>query len=194
MIAGIVMAAGLSERMVGSLPKQLLPLAGRPLIAITVGNAVASSLDKVVVVTGHRGDEVAAAIADTRATVVPNPDYRGGNMTSFRAGYASAPNCDAYVILLADMPGVTTAIIDRMIATWNAGRPWAAVAEYSDGPRHPLLLSAAAMTEAAGTTGPKAIWRFLESAPPGRVEPVAFLQSAPRDVNTHADYEALLPE
>jgi molybdenum cofactor cytidylyltransferase len=194
MIGGIVLAAGLSERMGGPLPKQLLRLAGRPLVAISVGNAVASLLDEVVVVTGHRGDEVAEAIADLGAIIAPNPDYREGNMTSLRAGYAALPDCEAYVVLLSDMPGVTTEMIDRMVGTWRSQRPWAAIACYSDGVKHPLLLSRDAMVDAVKVIGPKAVWRFLESAPAGSVANVDFPQTSPTDVNTSADYERLLAE
>lgn len=192
MIAGIVMAAGLSQRMRGSTPKQLLQLGGSPLVAHVAANAVASSLDRVVVVTGHRAAEVAAAVRGTGAIAITNPDYRLGNMTSLRVGYEALPGCDAYVVLLADMPGVSAAIIDRMIATWEAARAWAAVARYTDGLRHPLLLSAAAMSEATGATEPKAVWRMLEAAPAGAVEIVDFATAAPVDVNTAADYETIV--
>ena len=186
------MAAGLSERMGGQIPKQLLPLGGRPLVAVTVMNAVASSLDEVVVVTGHHGDEVAAAVAGTGAVAVANPDYRQGNMTSLRAAWEALPECEAYLVLLADMPGVTTAIIDRMVTVWTATQPWAATAVFTDGRRHPLLLSAAAMSQAVVLTGPKAVWKLLDAAPQGTVVTIDFAIPAPLDVNTIADYEALV--
>ena len=192
MIGGIVMAAGLSQRMRGSTPKQLLPLDGKPLVAVTTAAAVASRLDLVVVVTGHHGAEIAAAVGETGATTVANPNYRQGNMTSFLAAYEVMPQCDAYLILLADMPGVSTEIIDRMVSAWNATQPWAAVARYADGRRHPLLLSAAAMSQAVGATGSKAVWRLLEQASKGTVEFVDFAIPAPIDVNTQADYEAVV--
>lgn len=192
MIGGIIMAAGLSERIGGPTPKQLLPVAGRPMVATTVANAVASRLDRVVVVTGHRAGEVAAAVDGFDVLVAENPDYREGNMTSLRAGYRSLPDCAAYVVLLADMPGVTTGMIDSMIAMWQRRHPWAAVAAYRNGRGHPLLLSADAMAQAAAATGPKAVWRLLDAAEPDVVVAVEFATDAPRDVNTAADYEALL--
>ena len=191
MIGGIVMAAGLSERMGGPLPKQLLPIAGKPMVAVTVGNALASELDLVVVVTGHCAAEVEAAVADSSAIVVNNPEYREGNMTSLRAGRRAIPDCDAYLLLVADMPGVNPEIIDRMVAAWVRERPWAAVAEYLDGVRHPLLLSADAMNASIQLNGPKAVWHFLDEAPEGKVMAVAMNCRAPRDVNEAADYDAL---
>ena len=190
----MVLAAGMSERMAGRLPKQLLPFAGDTLAAVTVRHAEASRLDRIVVVTGHRAAEVEQAVAGGRARVVENPDYRQGNMTSFRVGAAALQGCEACLVLLADMPDVTTAMIDEMVAVWRHDRPWAAVASYRDRRAHPLLLSAAAMVQAVATEGPKGVWRFLEAAPSGAVADVIFDRSMPTDVNTVADYERMLRE
>ena len=112
-------------------------------------------------------------------------------MTSFRVGYRALPSCSAYVILLADMPEVTAEMIDQMISYWRHHRPWAIVAGYRDGRGHPLLLAAAAMEDAVAATGPKAIWRLLESAPEDAVATIAFDRSTPLDVNTPAEYDLL---
>lgn len=191
MIGGIVLAAGLSERMSGSLPKQLLPLAAAPMVTVAVRNAEASALDQVVVVTGYQADEVAAAVAGGRSFVVNNPDFRDGNMTSFRAGHGALPDCDAYVVLLADMPGVSPEIIDRVVDAWARDEPWAAISSYQDGRGHPLLLSATAMAQAVRATGTKGVWRFLNAAPEGRVVDIVFDRPMPSDVNTRDDYEGL---
>lgn len=187
-IAGIVLAAGLSERMQGSVPKQLLPYGESTLASVSVRNAEASLLDRVVVVVGHFAEEVAAAVGGGRAEVVENPDYRLGNMTSFRAGAAAVPECEAYVVLLADMPRVTAIMIDRLVETWRSARPWAAVARYTDGLAHPLLLSADAMKQAIEAQGAKGVWRLLDAASPGSVRHVEFDMPMPEDINTPDDY------
>ena len=61
MVVGIVLAAGMSTRM--GRPKQLLPLGGRSALAWIV-DLLAARLDQVVVVLGHRAEEIAAAVAD----------------------------------------------------------------------------------------------------------------------------------
>ncbi len=191
MIGGIVLAAGLSERMTGPVPKQLLPLGDEPMVKISVRNAEASSLDQVVVVTGYRATEVGALLAGTRSIVVENPEYREGNMTSFRTGFDALPDCGAYVVLLADMPGVTSEMIDRLVETWNKQEPWAGVSSYREGRAHPLLLSADAMAQAVQMDGAKGVWRFLNDAPPGQVVDITFDLAMPPDINTRADYDGL---
>lgn len=185
------MAAGLSDRMGGTVPKQLLPRAGRPLVAIAADAAVGAQINEVVVVTGHHAEEVSAAVADLDVRVAFNADYRDGNMTSLRAGYAALGECDAYVVLLADMPEVTTAMINRLIARWESDQAWAVVASYRDKDAHPLLLSAEAMKESLSDSGANAVWRMLASAPEGAVVREVFAREAPIDVNTPDDYRAL---
>ena len=189
MIGGIVLAAGLSERMGEGRFKQLLPIGGRPMVAVVAANAVASELDEVVVVTGHRGEEVAAAVSATGAFVAHNPDYLSGNMTSFRTGYRALPRCDAYVILLTDMPGVDSAMINRHVALWHEQHPWAAVSAYQDRRAHPLLMSASAMAAAVSATQPRAVWKLLASE--SSVVDVKFDCPAPADLNTLSDYREL---
>lgn len=193
-VGGMVLAAGLSERMRGSLPKQLLPIAGTTLASVSVRNAEASRLDRVVVVTGYRSDEIARAVSGGRAVTVENPEYRAGNMTSFRVGAAALGDCDAFVILLADMPGVTAEMIDWIVECWRTSQPWAAVSSYSDGRAHPLLLSAEAMAEAVRAEGTKGVWRFLDGQPSGRIADIVFSEAMPVDINTKDEYEAMLRE
>jgi molybdenum cofactor cytidylyltransferase len=178
--------------MKGPVPKQMLALDGAAMVAVTVGNAEASSLDRVVVVTGYRAADVKDLLSGGRAEVIENPGYRSGNMSSFRVGAAALQGCDAFVVLLADMPGVSTAMIDQVVAEWHADHPWAAVSSYDDGLAHPLLFSTAAVTAAVAMEGPKGLWRFLDEAPAGKVHQIAFPGSKPQDINTKEDYKRML--
>ena len=193
-VGGMVLAAGLSERMEGELPKQLLPVGGMTLAALAVRHAEVSRLDRVVVVTGYRSAEVIAGVAGGRAETVENPDFRQGNMTSFRVGARSLEECDAVVVLLADMPGITPEMIDRLIDEWEQTHPWAAVSSYHGQLAHPLLLSADAIRQAAEAEGAKGVWRFLQAVDPDRLRRIEFDRAAPLDVNTTADYDLVAGE
>jgi len=177
--------------MTGDVPKQLLPYGGATVGAVAVANAVASQLDRVVVVVGHRAGDVGAALAIGRAEIVANPDYRTGNMTSLRVGAEALADCAAVLVLLADMPEVDAGMIDRFVDRWETDEPWAAVARYRDGRAHPLLFSRAALDGVVAADGPKASWRFLDAAG-DTVASVTFDRDRPRDINNRADYLALL--
>lgn len=116
-IAAVILAAGRSSRM-GS-AKLLERLEGKPLVRWAAEAALASSARPVVVVTGHRADEVAAALTELPVELVHNPDYAQGMATSLRAGVAHVEHADAAVICLGDMPRVTARHIDRLIDAFD---------------------------------------------------------------------------
>src|SRR5947207_5164734 len=88
MITAIVLAAGESRRM-GRL-KPLLPFGPRTVIETVVASLSASRAGEILVVTGHRSEEVEAALAQAPARVVRNPDYRRGMLSSVQCGVAAA--------------------------------------------------------------------------------------------------------
>ncbi|MDZ4278492.1 MAG: nucleotidyltransferase family protein, partial [Dehalococcoidia bacterium] len=125
-LAGVILAAGASTRM--GQPKQLLAYRGRPLLQRVVDAALASSLDEVVVVLGHRAEEVRAALElppDDRIRLVVNPDYAAGQSTSLRCGLRSASSsATGAAVLLGDQPHVSAALIDRIAQAFrSADRP-----------------------------------------------------------------------
>ena len=172
-------------------PKQLLPLHGTTLIDVTVQRALASRLERVVVVTGSEATAVQAAIAARPVEIVHNPDYYTGNLSSLRTGI-EAIDAEAVLLMLGDMPGVTPDTINVMIDAWHRSHPWAALASYTDGEGHPFLLSRAAVEHSLNLEGPKPLWRMLRLAPNGEVMHVEVDEAQPVDVDTPDDYERLL--
>ncbi|SDV50341.1 bifunctional UDP-N-acetylglucosamine diphosphorylase/glucosamine-1-phosphate N-acetyltransferase GlmU [Chitinasiproducens palmae] len=59
----VILAAGSGKRMRSSLPKVLHPLAGQPLLSHVIDTARALSPGRIVVVVGHGGEQVRAAVA-----------------------------------------------------------------------------------------------------------------------------------
>ncbi len=118
-IAALVLAAGQSRRM-GTLNKLLIEIDGVPMVRGVVEMLRQSKADPIVVVTGHEGDRVAAALRDLPVTVVRNPDYAQGLSTSLKRGIAALPaDADGALITLGDMPRVTAPEIDHLIAAFN---------------------------------------------------------------------------
>ncbi|HSE76418.1 MAG TPA: molybdopterin-binding/glycosyltransferase family 2 protein [Alphaproteobacteria bacterium] len=118
-IAAVILAAGRSTRM-GAANKLLAEVDGQPMIDHAVDAALASQARPVVVVAGHDAAKVRAAIGLREAAVVENPDHAQGLSTSVRAGIAALPaEIDGALFMLADMPRVGAAHIDRLIAAFN---------------------------------------------------------------------------
>ena len=89
---------------------------GETLLARTARIALESKAAPVVVVLGAHAEECAAAMAGQPVRMVKNSAWREGIASSIRAGVASlTEEVDAVVILLCDQPGVSPALIDRLI-------------------------------------------------------------------------------
>ncbi len=118
-IAALVLAAGQSRRM-GSVNKLLVGIDGTPMVRRVAEALIASKAARPLVVTGHEATRVRAALDGLDVGFVHNPDHAEGLSTSLRRGLAALDgDCDGALICLGDMPDVTSADIDRMIAAFD---------------------------------------------------------------------------
>jgi molybdenum cofactor cytidylyltransferase len=100
--------------------KLLASVGGKPLVRHAVEAALASSAAPVVVVTGNGSVDVRQALAPLAPVFVDNPDFSKGLSTSLKCGVkALPPDCDGVLVLLGDMPGVSPALLDRLIAAFD---------------------------------------------------------------------------
>jgi molybdenum cofactor cytidylyltransferase len=196
-LSGIVLAAGASTRM--GRPKQLLPLAGRPLLQHVIGAALESRLDEIVVVLGHAAEEIRAALdlpSGDRVRIVVNAEHAAGQSTSLRAGLrAAASSAAGAAILLGDQPDVGAVLIDRVAEAFLAGdRPAARpVFRSGDGrsvPGHPVFLARSLWAEIETLRGDEGA-RNLFVGHPERLLEVPIEGEAPADIDTPADHEGV---
>ncbi|MCJ2021319.1 MULTISPECIES: nucleotidyltransferase family protein [unclassified Methylobacterium] len=140
-IGTVLLAAGRGSRF-GPAPKLLARLDGKPLVRHAAEAALGAGPRPVVAVLGAHADAVRAALDDLELIRVENPDYAAGLATSLRAGLAALPaSCTAAVVVLGDMPRVTAAHIDRLVAAFADAEP-AAVVPVQDGRYgNPVLLN-----------------------------------------------------
>ena len=155
-VAAVLLAAGRGTRF-GSDPKLLANLDGKPLVRHAVEAALASNARPIVVVLGAHAGAVRAALHGLDLAFADNAAFAAGLSTSLRAGLAALPaGTAAAVILLADMPRVTPAQIDRLASAYRAaGRPLSAIVPVVEGRRgNPVLLDRAVLCDAlAALTG-----------------------------------------
>ena len=192
MIAGIVLAAGRSSRL--GRPKQLLPVHGEPLIRHTLRRVLASSLDQVILVVGHEADQVRTAVADLPVSCVFNAEAAAGQSTSVRAGLAAlSPDVRAAVFILGDQPGVDPNAIDTLITAWRESGSPVVVPRYEERMGNPVLFDRRVFPELAvleGDTGARPVVRAYHDS--GELHMVPVAGPAPPDVDTEADYAALI--
>jgi molybdenum cofactor cytidylyltransferase len=142
-VGAVLLAAGAAERM-GGRPKPLLELAGVPLIRRNLIALSGAGVDDVVVVTGHRAEEVEAAVRDFPLTLVRNRDHAQGQMSSVHAGISAlAERIDAFVIALADQPLIAAQDIVDLISAFKKRERGSVVVPYVDGHRgNPVVIDA----------------------------------------------------
>jgi molybdenum cofactor cytidylyltransferase len=184
-VAAIILAAGRGVRF-GPDPKLLALLDGKPLVRHVAEAAVRSVAKPIIAVTGHKADDVEAAIDALPIQIIRNSLFAEGLSSSLKAGFAaSPPEAGAVIVLLGDMPFITANLIDELVSAWQStGRP-AALIPISDGRRgNPVVLSRmleAAVRELSGDAGAGRILRNHPGVVEWPVESQAILQ----DIDTH---------
>src|ERR1051325_6397970 len=139
MISAVLLAAGESRRM-GEF-KQLLAFGGKTFVECCVDNLLASRASEVIVVTGHRADEVRAALATRPVKFADNARYRDGMSSSIRRGVEeAAEGARACLIALADQPQIGVEVIERVIEAYERDRPLVVVPTYRGKNGHPIIL------------------------------------------------------
>ncbi len=167
-IAAIVLAAGKSSRMAPD-NKLFVEIDGRSLLEHAVDAAAASQAATTIVVVGNAAARARAALGTRNVTVVDNPNFADGLASSLRAGLAAIPaDCEGAVVMLADMPGVKGAHIDRLIAAFSPGDGRAICVAARNGKRgNPVLWARrffAEMQTLDGDQGARSLVRRYEDA------------------------------
>ena len=118
-IAALILAAGQSRRM-GAENKLLLEIDGKPMVRHVAERVLASAARPVTIVLGHQPDAVKAALDGLDVGFVENPDFADGLSSSLKTGLASVPEtADGAIVCLGDMPGISSELVDRLIAGFN---------------------------------------------------------------------------
>jgi molybdenum cofactor cytidylyltransferase len=100
--------------------KLIRTLGGAPLVRRSVEAVLASAARPVIVVTGHEAEALRGLLGDLPVQFVHNPRFAEGLSTSLRAGLDAVPHdADGVLICLGDMPAVTAAHIDALIAGFD---------------------------------------------------------------------------
>jgi molybdenum cofactor cytidylyltransferase len=148
----------------------------------------------MVVVTGHAAEAVRASLVGLDLEFAHNADHESGMASSLRTGLAALPaDTDAVVVVLGDMPFVSAAHIDRLIAAFDPLRG-NIVVPMKDGRRgNPIVWPRAFFKEMQQVQGDVGARELLQRHA-DRVDVVAFDDDAIfADVDTPEALRALEP-
>ena len=193
-VAGMLLAAGASTRM-GS-PKQLLPVAGMSLLERSLTAALASRLDRLVLVLGHRAGDIECALGtvrhDARLTIVRNPDYLQGISSSLITGVKEiARSHDHAMVLLGDMPFIDRRVIDRLITAYLESRLPMGAVKVGEHPSHPVVFRRDLFPDLESLTGDTGARSLLTKYS----DRICFMRPESdydyRDIDTKEDYQKI---
>ena len=116
--AAILLAAGRSSRM-GEF-KPLLPFGNKTVIECCIDSLREGGVETIVVVLGHRADDLRRKLIGVSFAINPDPDSEMG--ASIAAGIRELPDdAQATLIALADHPAVPPTVVTTVIEEWTQG-------------------------------------------------------------------------
>ena len=195
----LIPAAGHSTRM--REPKLLLPLNGQPLILHTIAAWQRSQVDRVFVVIRPGDESLVQIVRPTGVEVVipatPPPDMKASLQAALRhieREFAPTSN-DAFLGAPADMPQLSAAIIDRLIAQHRAESAQKILAPTLGGQRgHPVLFPWPLASEVHALGAHEGLDAIVHRHPPALVacEDLVSVDEYPcADIDTREDFQRL---
>jgi molybdenum cofactor cytidylyltransferase len=135
--------------------KLLLKLEGETIVHRAVRRAAEAGLDPVFVVLGHQADRVHEAIGTLVCQPVFNPNYSAGVNSSLKAGIQAIADTPARaaVVVLADMPFVTSEMIATLVKEYRQGTAPLVVSDYGGVNAPPILYDRSLFDELATSEG-----------------------------------------
>ena len=167
-VAVVLLAAGRASRMgEGGSHKLLAEFDGVPLVRRSASTATASGASAVIVVTGHRRGDIERQLSDLAVEPVYNPDYASGMASSLVAGVGAqaAQRADGVLVMLADMPGVTTNDLKTLIGAFRKANGQAIVRAVSGAKRgNPVILPRAVLNAVMRLEGDVGARHIIETS------------------------------
>lgn len=117
-IAAIILAAGLSSRMVAFKP--LIRLGERSMLGHCQRLFHGCGIEEILAVVGHRAEETAAEAKSLGMKWLQNTEYHTGMFSSIQLAVAALPgDIAAFFVLPVDIPLIRTATIGAMLAAFT---------------------------------------------------------------------------
>ena len=193
MISAILLAAGESKRM--GRPKQMLAWKGKTLLRHVLENLIHSTVDEIILVLGHEAEAIQKSLTEFQIKIVINPDYQQGMASSLRQGLlAIDTRSEAFLVVLADQPGIGPEIINQIIHKFQRADPRRGIARpvYRGLQGHPVLISVRYLQEALQLQGDVGARQILMNHPEDILEIEADQEGILKDIDTHEEYQKYL--
>ena len=148
MISGVILCAGESSRM--GQPKALLSIGGQTFIERIVDALRKAGLQNIIVVLGHDAEAMRQKIAHLPVTILVNPEYRTGQLSSLRVAIRHLlPNdrCGGLLVHLVDHPYIDAALVNLLIERFEDSGKLIAVPRFHGKRGHPVIFARSLLDE-----------------------------------------------
>jgi len=142
MIAAVILSAGESSRM--GRPKALLPIDGRTFIEKIVEALRQAGLENIIVILGYDAEAMRQKITHLPVTILVNPDYRKGQLSSLRVAIRhllANDRCSGLLVHLVDHPYIDAALVNLLIERFEDSGKLIAVPRYHGKRGHPVIFA-----------------------------------------------------
>jgi len=138
-ISAVILAAGLSSRMVDFKP--LLPVGDKTMVEAVIHLFQANHINDIVVVTGHNFQELSCHVKNSGAAPVFNPGFLSGMLGSIQIGIKKiCPKSSGFFLLPVDIPAVRISTVSSMILEFKRTSDHIIMPYFDDHPGHPPLI------------------------------------------------------
>ncbi len=139
-VTAVLLAAGQSKRM--GRTKQLLPWGKTTVLGQTIRNIKETAVSDMVVVSGHRAAEIEAIATAEGVRTLHNPHYAQSEMVGSLQTAVSqlAEKETAVLVMLADQPMVSPAIVEQLLIAYWQGKGKLIAPTYKGRRGNPVLI------------------------------------------------------
>jgi len=191
MVSSILLAAGKSRRM--DRPKQLMPWGQSTMLEQTIDNLLGSAVNEVIVVVGHKAEEVRKTIGTKPVKVAVNPDYEQGMSTSIVAGLSLIDSqAQAVMLVLGDQPLIDIQTINRLIDEFYDCDKGITIPTYHGKRGHPVIFAMKYKEELLGLKGDIGGRQIIKDHPEDVLEVAVHCEGIITDIDTIIDYQSYI--
>ncbi|WP_319466300.1 DVU_1551 family NTP transferase [uncultured Pseudodesulfovibrio sp.] len=189
-VAAIIPAAGLSSRM-GRF-KPLLPLGGGTVLSSCIDVFKANGIERILVVTGKRADEVSEAAERSGAVTVYNESYEQGMFSSVLKGLGALDGVSAFFMLPVDIPLLRRETVARLLQEFKRCSPTILYPCFLGERGHPPIISRTLLPDIFAHDGAGGLRTVLDRHEPGARDLNVADFGVGHDLDCPADYELAL--
>ncbi len=205
MISGIILAAGESRRMGkaggDAVMKQTLKIGESTILERVIDVLYGSTLEDVIVVLGHRADEIREKILSKvehrlrPVRIAVNERYKDGMLSSIQCGLrALSDETRAFLIALGDQPFISGNLVNEIVEGYKRSGRGIAIPTYRGSRGHPLVLDIKYKEEVLSTSVKLGMRQVITKHAHDVLEVKIDSEDILKDIDTPEDYRRELKE